>query len=181
MGTRKELFEISTDDRQFFDKIYEEHRSFMYSLARKYVDRQSDSEDIVQDAVERLLRNIKTLRNMPSYRLRKYIVLTIRTAYIDSERKKRRNNMICLDDISVEKIIKEANISTKISDDYSCYADLEKLKKELPERDWLLLEGKFIHGYSQSELEKIAGVSPDSIRMIICRAKRKARKILSSK
>ena len=56
--------------------------------------------------------------------------------------------------------------------------DVYQLRQTLSERDWLVLEGKYILGYSQEELSELIGVSPDSIRMILHRARKNARDIL---
>ena len=47
-------------------------------------------------------------------------------------------------------------------------------------REWILLEGKYILGYTHEELGALIGVAPNSVRMILCRAKEKARSILSN-
>ncbi len=181
MGTDKEILPISFEDRQFFEALYEEYKNFMFYSARKYVNSQSECEDLVQDAVERLLRNIVTIRKIPSCGLRKYIVLTIKAAFLDGEKRKHRDIPVCLDDETIEILVKEDIIVARDWYDLSTVLNVERLKNELPIRDWIVLEGKYIMGYSQSELAHIIGVSSDSVRMIICRAKRKARQILHSK
>lgn len=178
MATSKVFSPISMDDKQFFEKVYEEYKNFMFYIARRYVNSQEECEDIVQDSVERLLRNVSILRDMPSCGLRKYIVLTIRASYLDSKKRSHGDIPIYLNDTAIEVLVKEDCISPGDWYDLSSLFDVERLKKELPKRDWFVLEGKYIMGYSQTELGKMIGVSPDSIRMIICRAKKKARQIL---
>lgn len=178
MSTRKDILPISSDDRQFFEKLYEEYKNYMFYSARKYVNSQSECEDIVQDAVERLLRNISTIRKIPDCGLRKYIILTIKAVYLDAEKRRSGAVLLNLDDTTIEALAKAEIITPQDWYDMSSAFDIETLKKELPMRDWLVLEGKYILGYSHSELGQLIGVSPDSIRMIICRAKRKARQIL---
>lgn len=180
MGLRKEILPISLDDKRFFEELYEEYKNFMFYSARKYVSNQSECEDIVQDTLERLLRNISTIRELSGCGLRKYIVLTIRASYLDGE-KRRQDIPIYLDDATIEVLVKEEMIVPKDWYDFTSVFDVERLKRELPKRDWFVLEGKYIMGYSQTELGKMIGVSPNSIRMIICRARRKARQILHSK
>lgn len=55
---------------------------------------------------------------------------------------------------------------------------MDFLKQELPYRDWLVLEGKYMLGYSHEELGELLGVSTDSVRMILYRARERARIIL---
>lgn len=180
MGGRKEIRPLSLEDKVFFEKMYEENKNFMFYSARKYVSNQTECEDIVQDTVERLLRNITVIRKISGCKLRKYIVLTVRAAYLDGEKRKHGDFPVYLDDAVIEAWIKENRITSNEWNDCS-FLDIERLKKELPLRDWVVLEGKYIMGYSQSELGQLIGISPDSVRMIICRAKRKARFILHSR
>lgn len=179
MGAQKEILPISLDDKAYFENLYKEYKSFMFYLARKYVNSQSECEDIVQDTVERLLRNISVIRKISGCQLRKYIVLTVRAAYLDGEKRKHGDISVNLDDTTIEAWIKADLIVPNDEYDFSSF-DIERLKRELPLRDWIVLEGKYIMGYSQNELGKLIGISPDSVRMIICRAKRKAREILHS-
>ena len=178
MGPVKEIAPISGNDKEFFEKFYNEYKNFMFYSARKYVNTQSECEDIVQDTVERLLHNVKTIKEIDVYRIRKYIALTVRAAYLDAEKKKHRTCPFSFDDAVLEAIIKADLIYIDNYADLYFRLDVEKLKHELPARDWIVLEGKYIMGYSQEELGQMLGVAPDSIRMIICRAKQKARAIL---
>ena len=91
MGSVKEISPISTNDKEFFERFYNEYKNFMFYSARKYVNTQSECEDIVQDTVERLLHNVKTIKEIDSYRIRKYIALTVRAAYLDAEKKKQKS------------------------------------------------------------------------------------------
>lgn len=152
----------------------------MFFTARKYVNTQSECEDIVQDAVERLLHNIDTIKQIDSYRIRKYIALTVRAAFLDSERKKQKSCTLSFDDAILEAMIKADLIYIDNYADLYSRLDVEKIRRELPARDWIVLEGKYIMGYSQEELGHMLGVAPNSIRMILCRAKQKARLILFS-
>lgn len=56
--------------------------------------------------------------------------------------------------------------------------NIRKLQAGLSARDWYVLENKYILGYTDQELAIQLGVAPDSIRMIVSRAKSKARAIL---
>lgn len=178
MGSIKEISPISANDKEFFERFYNEYKNFMFYAARKYVNTQSECEDIVQDTVERLLHNVKTIKEIDSYRIRKYIALTVRAAYLDAEKKKHGSRPFSLDDTVLEAMIKADLIYTDNYSDLYSRLDVEKIRRELPPRDWIVLEGKYIMGYSQEELGQMLGVAPDSIRMIICRAKQKARSIL---
>lgn len=78
MGKRKGFHPISAEDKEFFERLYEEEKNFMFYIAGKYTQSNSDREDIVQESVLRLLNNISTLKRLDCFKVRKYIVLTIK-------------------------------------------------------------------------------------------------------
>lgn len=178
MRKPKEMTPISPDDQQFFLRFYEENSRFMYYIAGKYTTSQADCEDIVQEALLRLMRNISKLKGLNRCTTAKYIVLTIRSVFLDVEKDKKGSHSIFLDDNALETLIRADILITDGIPHLSARLEVEQLRKSLPPRDWLVLEGKYILGYTQEELGKMAGVSPDSIRMILCRARSKAREIL---
>ena len=178
MKTSREHTPISLDDRKFFQDFYESNIKFMYYTAKNYASAPSDQEDIVQDALMRLMRNIPKLRELSPTAAAKYIVLTLRSAFLDNERRKHGGSPISLDDAALEALIRADLLIADSMPDLSARLEVEQLRRELPTRDWLVLEGKYVLGYSQEELAAQIGVSPDSIRMILCRAREKARKIL---
>ena len=180
MRKQKEIAPLSPSDKAFFNRLYDENKNFMFYIARKYTTSQPECEDIVQDAVVRLLNNIHSLKELNGCKIRNYIVLTIKTAFLDSERKRREKAHVALDEDVLETLIKAGIVDTSDIPDMSAHMEVERLRRALSPRDWLVLEGKYILGYSQEELGKLIGVSPDSVRMILCRAREKARNILSA-
>lgn len=178
MRKSKAASPISTSDQAFFQKFYEDNKKFMYYIAGQYTSSQADREDIVQDAIVRLIKNISTLRKLDGCKIAKYIVLTIRAAFLDNERRKHGSITLFLDDATLEALIKaEVIISGNITD-IDNRLEVDWLKQRLAPRDWLVLEGKYIMGYSSEELGRMLGVAPDSVRMILSRAKKNARNIL---
>lgn len=178
MIKRKKLVPISLEDRTFFESFYQEHKRFMYYTAQKYAHSPSECDDIVQESIVRLLNNISVLREISGYKIQKYIALTIKAAFIDMERKRSRENTVNLNDETVEALYRADLIAVPEDLDIEPLLKIEKLKSELPFREWLLLEGKYILGYTQDELGQLIGIAPNSIRMTLCRAREKARKIL---
>ena len=178
MRNRKEHSPISATDKAFFHQFYEENKKFMYYIARQYTTTAADCEDVVQDATMRLLNNISSLREINRCKTAKYIELTIKSAYLDSEKHKQKERVVFLDDDTLEALLIERITRLNSDQELSNNLAIAKLKAELPARDWAVLEGKYILGYPQEELGRIYGVAPDSIRMVLHRAREKAKKIL---
>lgn len=147
----------------------------MYYIAGRFTGNPADQEDLVQDATIRLMNNISTLKQLNRCKIAKYIVLTIRTAFLDHARKEY---ILFLDDNSLEeRMIEHIGISDA-EDQLFAKLAIAQLKKELPTRDWIILEGKHFIGLSEEELSQLAGVSQNSVRMVLHRARERAKKIL---
>jgi len=169
---------MSSLDITFFEHFYQENKRFIFFIAGKYTAINEEREDLVQDAVERLLGNISTLKELSEPKAKKYIALTVKAAFLDSEKKKHASSSTEFDDTVLETLVRAGLVVPTDGRKNSAHLEVAQLKEELDHRDWLVLEGKYILGYSQEELGHQLGVAPDSVRMIICRAKEKARKIL---
>lgn len=178
MRKKRKNVPMSSRDKAFLEQFYQENRRFIFFIAGKYTVINDEQEDLVQDTMERLLCNISTLRELSEPKAKKYIALTVKAVYLDGEKKKRASGITELDDSALESLARAGLVPWTDTHNNSANLAVEQLRKELDHRDWFVLEGKYILGYSQEELGRQLGVAPDSVRMIICRAKEKARKIL---
>lgn len=165
-------------DTEYMDYICDRHLGFMKFLAGKYTSSHEDREDIVQEACIRLLRNEESLRRVPSEKIRKYIALTVRTVYLDMQ-KRRENLVIPVEDRVLAAMLSELEDDDPIHQEVAAKLSVELLKRELSPRDWGLLEGRYQLGLSWEELGAEAGVSPDSARMLLSRARKTAVSILT--
>lgn len=178
MPRKKHIAPLTLEDKSFFQRFYEEYKGFLFYMAKQYTASPSECEDLVQDTLVRLLANLEKLKPLSRNKTAKYIALTVRSAFLDREKRLQGNLEITLEDSLLEALqeleypaaAREANSHLRM--------ELAELKQSLSARDWLVLEGKYILGYTQEELASLIGVTPDSIRMILCRARAKARKIL---
>ena len=178
MRKRKEHQPLEAGEKQFFQRFYEENKNFMYYIASQHVPISADREDLVQDALERLMRNISTLEGIEHRKAAKYIVLTIRTAYLDGERRRKKENVIYLDEETLAELMLEDLWPQDPDHTLSVNQSVALLRSGLTTREWCLLEGKYVMGFDQDELATLVGVAPDSVRMILHRAREKAKGIL---
>lgn len=179
MRKRKEHQPLEASDKAFFQQFYEENIRFIYHIA-KGCSNGADCNDLVQNTLLRLMNNISTLKEIDRCKTATYIVLTVRTAYLDSERHKRKENLLFWDNESLEALMLEKLLPVDRDDELANRQAINKLKDVLSPREWCVLEGKYIIGLSQEELGSLIGVVPDSVRMVLHRARRKARSILEA-
>lgn len=179
MTKRKILKPIEHSDKTYFQEFYEEYKNYMYYIARQQTSVAVDCDDLVQEAVVRLMNNIPTLRKLNRYEKAKYIALTVKSAFLDGQKHIQKDNLLFLDDADLETIFIEQLADFGSEQKLETNWAIAKLQNELPARDWLVLEAKYILGLSQDEIGKLIGVAPDSVRMVLHRARKKAQSILS--
>lgn len=177
MSRKQASSPLSAAEHEFFQKFYEEYKDFIFYIANRYITTPSDCEDVVQDSVMRLLCNAKVLMELNHPKTVKYIAMTVKSAFLDHQRKKLSAKEIDLDEEQLTLLLERTNLHLD-DEQTQTKMNVYQLKHTLSDRDWLVLEGKYILGYSQEELSELVGVSSDSIRMILHRARKNAREIL---
>lgn len=178
MLSKQPKIPMTQEDKTFFQRFYEENKGLLFYIANQYATSPEDREDIVQDAVLRLMGNLSTLKELNRFKAAKYIALTVRSAYLDLEKRRHGSQEISMDETVLEALLEQDPFLNRYPTDLRL--ELIHLKESLSKRDWLILEGKYILGYDQEELSKIIGISPDSVRMTLSRARAKAKSILLS-
>ena len=169
---------ISQEEKNFFQSFYEENKGFLFYMANQYASSPADCEDVVQDTVVRLMCNIDSIKDLNKYKAAKYIALTVRSAYLDLLNRRHSGKEVSLEESIMDALLEKEDFAADASADLRM--ELIQLKQSLSAKEWMLLEGKYLMGYDQEELSKMLGISPDSVRMTLCRVRSKARSILLS-
>lgn len=175
--------ECSPSDKELIIQIYEDYNRLMFCVAKRYITDYGACEDVVQDSLEKLIKKIKILRPMERCVLAGYIVSTVRNTainYLKCEGKTQKYQS------SLEESQENEWISGKCSFDELLVlmeqkSTLQMIWPLLSQEDRLLLEGKYILGYTDSELALQLGCKPDSIRMKMTRARRRAFDLMSDR
>lgn len=158
-------------DREYMLWLYEQYVSYLFFVAGKFADSQPNREDLVYDALLRLMKNIPVLRKLEPNALATYLYLTVRSVWLD------RNNR----EQPLSEDILERLASRDPDDEYWAKWDAAILKKKLPERDWFLLHTKYIIGCTDAEISGILGCTQNSVRTMLTRARRRAKIVLEGK
>lgn len=95
------------DDRQLIAEVYQKYHRFMYHQAKKWLSDSSAQEDVVQDALVKLIPKAPLLRQLDDARLVSYIAHTVRnTAFKHLQRKARADRV--LTDTDIDGLSEEA-------------------------------------------------------------------------
>lgn len=185
-GTKRGTLKMKNDaiicpsQYEFFLEFYEKYKKMIYHFARQCEPKCSDIDDLVQDVVVRLMNyipNLMKISDSPN-RVAHYIALTVKSVYVDRLRASQTEHCVVLPVEMLEAIYEDDPNRLERPDSNVAQWDVALLKKKLPKRDWDILSGKYIMGYSDKELAVQCGCSQDSIRMALTRARRNARKLL---
>lgn len=160
------------DERHFMEKLYTDYHLLMLSTAWKQIKNREDAEDIVSDSCVSLLAKIETLRKMSPGALRHYITLTVRNTAIDFLRRQRLQNtsMQQLDD-TVEQLPNPISMEEKMLLSEHMHTVLRAIH-QLPEHEQDALRLKFQKNKTDSEIAAMLGLSENSVRAYISRARR---------
>lgn len=168
------LDRVGADDG-FLAAFYEEYRGYLYYTARKFTDSPQDQEDIIQDTMVRLLRNEENLRQLRGNQAATYLYLTVRSVFAD--RQSRVREQAAEDHVlELAQVSREADQS---EDGLNAKWDAQILKQQLPQRDWQMLELKYIAGYSDQEIAAEMGCNAGSVRTLLSRVRRRAKSLLT--
>lgn len=157
--------------KDFMETLYLRYRQLMLLTAGRYFSAREDREDVVQDAVLRLLRHSDKLTHMEEKRVPGYIVFTVRSAAVDLLRKRSRTPESSREDAE------PAGAEDLVLDRVILQEELDRLRAVWPSlspEDQLVLEGKYIWGCGDEELAQALGCRKDSVRMLLTRARRRA-------
>ena len=159
----------------FLAAFYEQYRGYLYYTVRKFTDSPQDQEDIVQDTMLRLLRNEENLRQLRGNQAATYLYLTVRSVFADRQSRVREQ-------AAEDHVLELAQVSRedgRTEDGLNAKWDAQILKQQLPQRDWQMLELKYITGYSDQEIAAEMGCSAGSVRTLLSRVRRRAKSLLT--
>lgn len=170
----------SPSDKEFIIQLYEEYHRLMFFVVKQYIPDFSIHEDIVQECLVNLIKKVETLKPMERCALSGYVVSTVRNTsinYLKHQGRILKHQTLIEDDKEDEVLAVGASMDELIT----LMEHKSKLKAIWPmlrQEEQILLEGKYILGYSDRELALQLKCKPDSIRMKLTRARRKALKLL---
>ena len=159
----------------FLAAFYEQYRGYLYYTARKFTDSPQDCEDIIQDTMVRLLRNEENLRQLQGNQAATYLYLTVRSVFADRQSRVREQ-------AAEDHVLELAQVSRedgRTEDGLNAKWDAQILKQQLPQRDWQMLELKYIAGYSDQEIAAEMGCNAGSVRTLLSRVRQRAKSLLT--
>ena len=161
----------SCDETSYIGGLYERYKVFLFQKAAVYTTNPHAKEDIVQNAVLRLMRNEDTLRTLDSAALTAYLALTVRSAALNYLREERRDslNALPLDENLEEDCLPIEQMLLGHRD-----GEIRAAIGHLSDRDRTALMGKYFLDLDNQALAELLEVTPGTLRTVLCRARGRA-------
>lgn len=174
MRKKREVPALSPTERKFAEELYREYAGLMFHTALRLTGDRQEAEDLVQETLIALMRNISKIFSLDRCKIAGYIVITIRRLNINCS--KTDGGVIALGDAGAE--LQSSGIKEHVPLDADARLDVLWLMDALPPRDRYLLEQWYLYGCSEEELSRELDCKPESLRGMLSRVRRRAAALL---
>lgn len=162
---------VKAGETECFTHLVRRHSSMLLTVINKVVGRQDIAEDIMQEVFVKAYQNLERFRGDA-----KFSTWLYRIAYNTaiSEVRKRRNAYIEYDDNYHESVKNEAVAidDSEVSSKERQLKLLDKLLKEMPEEDALLITMFYYNDYSIREISSITNLTESNVKVRLHRLRR---------
>ena len=163
-------------DQQFMIELYETQKERMVKIVRKYVFEDDYVEDVVQESVARLCRNVDTLKQLERCKLEAYIVYTVKhTAFSHNDKMKREKERLIYDED--DRLLRLLRTGERFVEDELVHmekiAKIRSILRRLPANEQDIIIRKYYLKQGDFEIAEAHGLKADSIRMKLTRIRRK--------
>lgn len=158
--------------RDRLDQLYNTYYSLMIAVAMRTMKNEQDAQDVVQDAILKVVGHLDTLDGLSEVQIKAYLCAVVRHRAVDVLRKRARQGCEALDALaetleSPELPPPEWVISRE------GYAALLREIDALGETDRAICQLKFISRCSEREIAALLGLTPKAVNVRAVRARKK--------
>ena len=164
-----------------FDSVtafYIHYKRLLFQEAWKYLPQLEDVEDVVCETLTRLLENAGKFHAMESSHQIQYAKVIVRNLCYHHLRRSSYFTMVPFEDIDVYFPIEERDDPERLADRKLRTMQIRKVWVDVPPEDRLLLEQKYILGWSDETIASGLDIKAQSVRMSLTRAKRRTAKLM---
>lgn len=158
-------------DADAFAELYSSVYKDLYRIALVNLKNQHDASDVVSDTVLEAYSSIKKLKDEKAFKAWIIKILTVKIKNKQKEYIKNRDYREELDSVEQEKT------------DEINYGGLEIMEefRRLNKEERLVLSLSVVSGYTSEEIAKVTGLSANTVRSKVARAKIKLKQMLSER
>lgn len=168
-------------DRDLMSEFYIGYKDSMYNEARKYMCRAEDVEDMVFEALARIIDKMDVFRDLQPKQRIVYAVTAVRNVCFIYLNRNNLHPMLSFDALGVEHPTQDSQSLEELTQRRILNEQVRQVWSTLTEQERMLLEQKYILKWSDEELSRLLGIQSQSVRMRLTRAKRSMMKQLKSR
>ena len=167
-------------DRDFMTDLYLKYARLMYAEARKIVKNQCDPDDVVNTALIKLIEKLPTLRALEERQRVNYLITTVKHTALTEVCKLTKTTIESIDDESWYDRISSGESVEECVERRESAGLLQQVWRMLDAKSRYLLQARYFLSMEDGEIASEIGVKPNSVRMELTRARRKARALLEA-
>ena len=162
--------------------LYKDYVGLMLHIARGMVGDHALAEDMVSEAVIKIIRKIDKIDSLSCYQQQQYIVYIVKNICRDHHRKVNRNKIETVGNWDADNMAADEINHTPLDAiiNNEGYETIVKAIMELPDTLKEVAYLYLVHGHSHDEIADMLGISYDNSKMRLSRAKNIIKKALNS-
>ena len=157
-------------DRQFMESVYLCNVRLMYAVARKYAPTNEAADEIVQESLIALIGKVTVLRKLEEKALRVYVAKTVRSKAISHGLHEGRTVLFPAEQAA--NMPDSTDVEQRVMHEESLREALAAIRR-LPDKEQLVLRLKLTTDITNDEIACRVGISPESVRQYLSRARAK--------
>lgn len=157
----------TAEQREKLERLYDKYRGLMQHVAMSILRNRSDADDAVQEAFYAIFRNIEKISSISDNKTRSLIVIITENKALDIYRARERNSTLSYDEAFMGEKSGEYEMSS-----------LAMAMSRLPAEVQNILLLKYDNGYTSREISAFLGVSDNSVRQMLYKARKMLEKEL---
>ncbi len=169
------LYLQGTEDEESKDKlswIYENYLAAMLYTAKKYVGQHQVEEDVVHNAILKIIDNLDHIDPSEPVKTKNYVCIIVKSCAIDWLRKNKNYSDTDLDSCTYEVESTEPSPLEQVLTQNG-YNKLVRCIRSLPDTYRLVCELKYIHGCKEREIADILNLTVKNVSIRIVRGRKK--------
>ena len=162
----------SPEDHDMMVAFYQEYNLLMYHEARKHLEITEDIEDIVCEALTKIIEKMDVFRELARLQQVKYALTTVRNLAYILRKRKNYFTMVSFDELDYEFPADDSTFTEAVVEEKLKSKRIRSVLEKLDLDTRMLLEQKYMLKWKDAEVAEHMGIKPQSVRMYMTRARR---------
>ncbi len=167
---------LDSADRELVENLFKRYEGLLYNISYDRLHNRTDAEDAVQSTIIKAIDNIEKIRGIDGSETEFYLIAILKNTIIDMQRKAKH-----LPETNRLEELEGAEDECRVEEIAIHKIEADKVKSallSLDDKEYEILFLNLVKGYSPAEIADFYGISANTARQRIFRAKQNLKKIL---